>query len=413
MKKILIILTTISISSLLFAENWTKWRGPNANGTSSETTWNPEALLGDPEILWEMNVGKGHSQCAVFDEKLYTCGTIKKTTTSDTLFEDIVWCVDAETGDEIWTFSYPSEDISYPGIRTSPIIEGKKLYTLSSLGDLYCFDANTGDVNWKKNLPSDYKIIRPDWGFSGSPVIYKDILLLTGGESGLALNKNNGNLVWCSNTKIIGGLSSPYLINYKNKTYAIIGNNDKIYCVDVVNGDAKWEYKINSENDPIYLDGKLFLSGDNRIGCVMLQLTDAEPKELWKTKKFRGGFQNKVIVGDYAYGFGPVKNKDHLHCISLEDGKLQWTKDMGAHWGALMASNNKLIIINGMGKVTIAEASPEGLEEISFSNIISMADNKGIPRNRQCHCWIDPIMANGNIYVRNNYGNLVCIDATL
>jgi outer membrane protein assembly factor BamB len=236
---------------------------------------------------------------------------------------------------------------------------------------------------------------------------------LSAGENGIALNKKNGKLIWTSNLEVIGSLSSPHLLDHGGKTFAIISDENNINCVDVTNGEKKWSYKYSSYNDPIFMNGKLFLSGDYRVGIVMLELTDGEPIELWKEKSMRGGFQNKVIVGDYVYGFADIRNKQELHCVNLKTGKLMWHENLDARFGALMAANEKLIVINGMGKVIIADADYEGLKKISYADVIPMSDNTGINNNQQCHCWIDPVMVSGKIFVKNNYGNLVCIDATI
>lgn len=36
--------------------DWPRWRGPNGDGISIETDWNPEALTGDPKILWKVSL---------------------------------------------------------------------------------------------------------------------------------------------------------------------------------------------------------------------------------------------------------------------------------------------------------------------------------------------------------------------
>ena len=66
-------------------------------------------------------------------------------------------------------------------------------------------------------MTDDYGVLRPSWGHSGSPVIYNDIVLLTGGENGIAVNKKNGKLIWASNLEKIGSLSSPHLLDHSGK----------------------------------------------------------------------------------------------------------------------------------------------------------------------------------------------------
>ena len=83
------------------AYDWPRWRGPNGDGISLETGWNPEALSGGPKVLWKVRVGTGYSNVAVKGNLLYTIGYKMREK------EDVVLCLDAETGEEIWRYTLP------------------------------------------------------------------------------------------------------------------------------------------------------------------------------------------------------------------------------------------------------------------------------------------------------------------
>ena len=55
--------------------DWPRWRGPNGDGISLETDWNPEALTDGPKLLWKTNVGIGVSNVVIKDNYLYTMGS--------------------------------------------------------------------------------------------------------------------------------------------------------------------------------------------------------------------------------------------------------------------------------------------------------------------------------------------------
>ena len=74
--------------------DWPRWRGPNADGISLEAQWNPEALAGGPKILWRTDIGTGHSNFAIKDNRLYTLGKRERKT--------VICCLNANTGEEIW-----------------------------------------------------------------------------------------------------------------------------------------------------------------------------------------------------------------------------------------------------------------------------------------------------------------------
>jgi outer membrane protein assembly factor BamB len=162
--------------------DWLRWRGPNGDGISIETDWNPEALVGGPKILWNVEVGVGYSNVVIKDNRLYTMG-VKG-----------VYCLNAETGEEIWVHSFEG----WTDFQSTPTIGGKYVYILSEDGVVSCLQAKNGKIRWKKDLVSDYGAVRPYWGFAGSPVVEGELLILTANTSGMALNRETGQMVWSS-----------------------------------------------------------------------------------------------------------------------------------------------------------------------------------------------------------------------
>jgi len=110
---------------------WPQWRGPNRDGISTETgwliTWPEEGL----EQLWKTLVGFGYSSVTVSNGRVYTMGNVKKT--------DTVYCLNADTGDVVWKYSYPCKQGSWKGTRIAPTVDGNVVYTLSREGHLFCF----------------------------------------------------------------------------------------------------------------------------------------------------------------------------------------------------------------------------------------------------------------------------------
>ena len=147
--------------SLPFAEavDWPQWRGTNRDGVSSEeispASWGKDG----PKQLWKKEIGTGVSSVAVEAGRLYTMGNNDNT--------DVVFCLDAATGTEIWQHTYPQSLALRQfegGPAGTPTVDGDKVYTLSHEGDLFCLAASDGKVLWRKNLPKDFDGSRPRWG---------------------------------------------------------------------------------------------------------------------------------------------------------------------------------------------------------------------------------------------------------
>src|SRR6266545_840036 len=81
------------------ADDWPRWRGPDANGISKETGWSAQWPAGGPKQLWKAKVGIGFASFSVSQGRVYTMGNTKDT--------DTVFCFDANDGKELWKHSYP------------------------------------------------------------------------------------------------------------------------------------------------------------------------------------------------------------------------------------------------------------------------------------------------------------------
>lgn len=402
---ILTVILLISFSSLIAAD-WTKWRGPEANGISKETNWNYKILLTQPKILWESNVNKGHSAVAVKDGLLYTMGATETGAGEEKFIEDIVYCLNAETGEEVWRYAYQSKGIAFPGPRATPVLDGNFVYTLSWEGLVLCFNAQSGNVIWKRNIFDDAGGKRHERGYCGSPVVEGDLLILTACESGLALNKKNGNLVWKSEPAK-NSLASPVVFFYKGKRVAAIMNEKRLHIVDVKDGAVLRTISGSETADPNLWGEKMYLPFGK-----LVDLTGDSLSTIWENKDANTSFQGNVIINGYGYQLARIKGKQKLICVDLKTGDIAWRENLG-DWGGLMAADGKLIIADGEGNLIVAEASPEAFKPIVNINVLQMPDNKNIKGEDRCYLWTTPVLVNGLIYVRNTWGDLVCVDVRM
>ena len=253
------------VSSQAEAADWPQWRGLNRDSVSVESGWDPLAL-NRPRIVWKARVGIGFSSAAVKDNYLYTMGNENNI--------DTVYCLDANTGKEIWNYSYPCGLGEHPGPRATPTVDDDLVFTLSREGHLYCFNAKNGKVRWKRNITKDFKVTPPNWGYAGSPVIEDDILLLNAGVSGIALNKKSGKKIWVSSPGT-GGYATPVIYDWNDKRCAAIFGQNALHAVVVETGELLWSYKWQTGSDvnaadPVVSGNKVFISSGYGKGSVLL-----------------------------------------------------------------------------------------------------------------------------------------------
>jgi len=413
MGKIIPILFILLLHFVCYAQSgpdWTTWRGPNRNGKSNDTDWNPKALENGAKVLWKTNVGKGHATVAVKGKRLYTMGEIPISSGNDTIYNEVVYCLDTESGKEIWNYTYKSKSYRYPGPGATPVVDGNYVYSIGRNGNVFCFNAIDGRVLWGKDLISESLSQAPDFGFAGSPVIVGDFCILNAGQSGLALNKHTGKVIWRSKCAKSGS-STPTLFNHDQLQLLVIAGGKTLYGVDLQKGNVLWTEKWQADSDPtIYNDHIYLMGGHGRIASALMALKDNQLEIIWQNKNGIHAFQSPVIIDGYAYQFSYVREQiNSLQCIDLQTGEIKWNEER-FEWGSLIAASDKLIVIGGNGELIIAEVSPELFQIVSSTQLFTRPDNVGKPNIAKCWCWSPPVLCHGKLYVRNNQGDLVCVD---
>lgn len=395
------VFTTMLACNTAHAESgntdWPRWRGPNGNGISTETDWNPASLTDRPNIVWRASVGYGFSSIAVKDKYLYTMGNSGK--------KDTVYCLDVTNGEVVWKFSYDCRLGEHPGPRATPTVDDGRVYTLSQEGHLFCLNAKNGKVIWKAHLVKDFGVRSPTWGFAGSPIVDGDLLVLNAGVSGIALDKKTGKKVWVSGPGI-GGYAAPVPFNINGKRYAAIFGKTALYGVELETGKGLWFYPwktsfdVNAA-DPLIAGNRIFISSNYRSGCAMLEINDNKPHVLWKNGKFNSHFSSFIFINGYIYGNDGAAFSDRgvFRCLEADSGKEMWAANLG--FGSLICVDDKLIILNSTGDLIIAEATPEAYMERARAEDM-------LPRK----CWTPPAFANGRLYLRNDKGEILCVDVS-
>ena len=385
------------IGTSAVAGDWPIYRGPNHNGISNEKLNASGWPKNGPKTLWKANVGIGFSSVAVADGRAFTMGN------EDGV--DTVYCLDAKTGKLLWSHSYGSElDPKFyeGGPGATPTVNGGRTYTISKWGDLFCFDAKSGKIQWQRQLESEEGAVVMDWGFSGAPFPYKNLLLLNVGTFGMALDEMTGKTVWKSETGE-AGYSTPYPYRQNGKQFFIFSSGSSYSGVEPLTGKRVWEaiwytrYGVNAA-DPIVVGDELFVSSGYSKGSGKFKLSDNEPEEIWRLRKFRNQFNSSVLIGGHLYGFdGDNNSRAKLKCVNWESGEEMWEED-GIGFGSVTAAIDQLIVLTPKGELIIAPTSPEGFKPAARAKVISGK------------CWTVPVLANGLLYCRNAEGDLVCVD---
>ncbi|MFT7487168.1 MAG: outer membrane protein assembly factor BamB [Candidatus Paceibacteria bacterium] len=168
---------------------WSQWRGPDGTGVSLKTDWASE---GKEDHLWISDVGLGYSTVVIGDGLLYTMGH----DVPDGL--DVVYALDAMTGEEAWTMAFESKiwnTAHEGGTVNTPTLDGDHLYVLNHEGNLFCLEASTGEDLWHRFLVDENELTLPRWGMRGSPLAAGKNLILNVGKV-MSVDKKTGESNW-------------------------------------------------------------------------------------------------------------------------------------------------------------------------------------------------------------------------
>lgn len=388
-------LAWIALASPARADDWPRWRGPNGDSTSAAQGFIPDALKGAPAKLWTADVGRGYSAVTVAGRRAFTMGNSED--------KDTVFCFDAVTGKELWRHSYPSKPGEFSGPRGSPWVDGDRVYTLSYWGDLHCFEARTGKVLWGKNVATEVGAPVPQWGHASSPYVLGDRIVLNVGESGCAVDKKSGEVLWKSGASA-AGYATPIEIQRQGKTFIAVFGAKGLKLVDPVDGklisryDWETKYDVNAA-DPVYSNGKIFISSGYGKGCALIDIAGPQPREVWRNEKIKNHFSSSILIDGNLYGCDGNAGSGDLVCLDWATGNEKWRLPTG--FGSVIAVGRHFVFFNEKGEVIVAKIDPAAATEVARGKVLDGGKS-----------WTAPTYANGLLYFRNDQGKVACVRAS-
>ncbi|WP_373653044.1 PQQ-binding-like beta-propeller repeat protein [Schlesneria sp. DSM 10557] len=381
--------------------SWPNWMGPNRDGISHETGWKTEWPDEGLPVNWSREIGIGFSSVSIAQGRLLTMGHVEG--------EEIVWCLDANTGEELWTHRYPCElnnNLHEGGPGATPTIDGERVYTLGKSGQLYCLNLKSGEVHWSVMLQDDLKVPNPEWGFSSSAVIEGNQVILEGGRV-VSYDKITGAKNWETKPHEAGyGSAAVFRRDTETPLVATL-DCAGLRITELMTGKAvafkSWSSPFRTNATTPIIQGDLIsISTAYNVGCGLFEW-DAESsslKEIYTNKEMRNHFNNSILLDGYLYGFDGNSNQGRvvqLTCMKFDTGKVAW-KQRGMGCGSLMIVDGKLLILSESGTLILAKANPDGFEELAQSPMLTG------------RCWTVPVFLNKKVYGRNAAGKLVCLD---
>jgi outer membrane protein assembly factor BamB len=379
------------------AADWEHYRGPTGNGVAAEA-FNPVAGR-DFEVLWRAKVGVGTSSCVLGKGRLYTAGHSGGS--------DKITCLDAITGEPVWSFQQPvslDPNLFEGGTRSTPTLDGTRLFALSHEGQIVCLDSATGKLLWKRHLVTNFGGRKPDWGFSGAPLVDGHRLILDAGGVGsstIALDVETGQLLWKSGSEP-PGYASPLIMQLESARTLVLLKGDVLLGLDPEDGRALWRspwktsYNVNAATPLQVAANRILITSGYNTGACVVAIEGGRPREVWRNKNLRAHINSPVFLGGSVFGVDGNTGGGNLVCLDPLSGERRW-EEKSVKGGALMAAGTKLILVSEKGDLVLADARGDAFQQVTRQTVLKQ------------RTWAQPVLSNGRLYLRDNQGSLVCL----
>jgi len=389
------------VGNVCFADDWPQFRGLNRDGKSAETGLLKKWPQGGPKLLWSVEgLGIGFSSVAISNGFLYTTGMIDG--------EGFLFAYDL-AGNLKWKESYgPEWTGSYKGTRTTPTIDGNRIYVFSGTGVMVCFETGSGRKIWEVNTLEKFEGKNVRWGMSGSPLIDGDKVYCTpGGKKGVivALDKTTGRTVWATTgLDELSAYSSAILIESGGNHLLINMIQQSVICVNAHNGELIWREPYVTPSDtggvtPVYRDGCVYVTSaverEFTRGGVMFELSadGTSVAEKWNDRTLDCGHGGVVLVDGYLYGptFDGIPKGDWV-CLDWDNGQVMYKAKWNGNKGSIIYADGMLYCYDeNAGDVALVKASPERFEIVSALRVTQGSGSH----------WAHPAISDGRLYIRH------------
>jgi outer membrane protein assembly factor BamB len=370
---------------------WPGFRGPNRDdvirGVQIETDWSKSP----PVEMWRRKIGPGWSSFAVRGALIYT-----QEQRGD---DEDVSCYSLASGKLVWKHRDAArfwEPAAGAGPRGTPAVVDGRVYTFGATGIVNALDADTGAVVWSRNAQSDTGAKRPEWGFTSSPLVVKDVVIVAASGRLVAYDVSTGTPRWFAQTGG-GGYSSPHLMTIGGVPQVVMVSGAGVTGLTPANGTPLWTHAWPGM--PILQpaqtsDGDVLIAAGNLIGGEgTRRLTVARGpggwtvQERWTSTGLKPFFNDFVVHKGHAYGF----DVSILACIDLQDGARKWKGGRYGHGQLLLLPDQDLmLVLSEEGDLALVKATPDQFTEVA--RFRAALEGK---------TWNHPVMVGDVLLVRN------------
>jgi len=441
------------------AVDWPRFLGPTADGKSPETGILTDWGETGPPVVWHRKLGESYGIGTVSQGRYYQFDRVGDRAVLD--------CLDAETGELLWEFGYPSDYVDHynynGGPRCSPIVDGDRVYLFGVAGMLHCVSTGDGDGHepgellWKVDTAERFGVVQNFFGVGSSPVVEGDLLivmvggsppdsedtarydfrLLEGNGTGVvAFDKLTGEVKYAI-TDELASYATPRLATIAGRRWCFVFARGGLLGFEPATGKVDFHYPWRSKllesvnaSTPVVVGDEVFITETYGPGSSLLKVRPGGYDVVWsdgpgRDKAMQSHWATPIHHDGYLYGCsGRHPRNAELRCIEWKTGRVVWSQP-GLKRTSLMYVAGHFVCITEDGVLRLVKATPEAYTEVARCVLREPGDDTDIaaasgpnsdasdapaegPPLLEYPCWAAPILSHGLMYVRGGE-RLVCV----
>ena len=404
------LILSLSLIAPLIAQaaDWTQYRG-NGSGISAEpVAWKPAGL----REVWKQASPGGFSSFTVAEGRAFT-HELKEVEGAS---QEALVARDVATGKELWSqvfrpanYGHDGGNAGTPdnkggdGPRSTPVVVGKMVVSLSAQLVLSAYDAVTGKPVWSNDLIANHAARNIQWQNAASPLFAGGLLYVAGGGPGqsiLAINPMTGKPVWKAFDEMMTH-ATPVAANILGQGQIIFFLQSGLLAVEPKTGKELWRYKfpykVSTAASPVVSGDIVYCSAGYGVGAGAVKISkqanafvateiyrvpgDKELANHWSTPVVKDGHMYGMFQFK-NYGTGPVK------CVEIATGKIKWAKE-GFGPGHVVLVGNDVVALSDAGELVRMAADSNEYKELGRQKVLGGK------------CWTTPAVAGGRVFVRS------------
>lgn len=341
---------------------------------------------------WTSAVGSAYSRVASANGAVVTqCSDGER---------DYVVALEPADGAERWRHElgpvYLGHDGSEDGPISTPVIGADTTFALDPRGKLVALDLASGELRWTTHLVDDLGATAPEYGFTSTPLLEGDVLVVqTGGSEGRNLcgfEPRSGKLLW-SVGEGEAAHQSPVLMELLGRRQVVVLNGSEVQGVAPADGELLWSHSLGDGSNAgsgsagVIDDARFFFFVSGRLAvCALSETADGYAlEELYRTRELGNTYARPVHHEGFLYGF----KSSFLTCVDVGTGRRVWKSRPPGGTGLVLV-DDRLVVFGAEGVVAVVRATPEAYVE----------DSRAKALEHSGYAW--PTFGDGGVYVRNS-----------